>query len=226
VLAVPVQEAPRLLAGIAPGLGSARLVTDVGSTKRAIVAAAATLGVGDRFVGGHPLAGSTGTGWGASREGLFAGATVYLTPAAATADAAMALAAALWEGVGARCEVLDAAAHDRRVAWTSHLPQALSSALAIALSREGVARATLGPGGRDVTRLADSPPELWGAIAAANADELAPALAAVERELRALRRALARGGGAARGWFERARPGEGGTPGAARSPHPDQRGRG
>lgn len=193
LLAVPVLAAPAMLRRVMRRMDGVRLVTDAGSTKRNVVAAAEALGIGDRFVGSHPLAGDHRSGWDASRAGLFDGARVYLTPTSSSSDDAMAMAHALWARVGGRPEVIDAAAHDRRLAWTSHLPQLVSSALAGALAGAGIPRDDLGPGGRDVTRLAGSSPEMWADVAADNADEIAPALDAIIHHLTALRTRL-RGG--------------------------------
>ncbi|MDQ3556158.1 MAG: prephenate dehydrogenase [Gemmatimonadota bacterium] len=196
VIAVPVGRARVVLEHAAPRLGRARLVTDVGSTKRSVVAAAERLGLGERFVGSHPLAGDHRSGWGASRTELFSGARVFLCPASGASDDALALAPSLWSAVGARPETIGAAEHDRTLAWSSHLPQALSSALARALAAAAVGSEDLGPGGRDATRLAASSPGTWTEIALDNADNLAEALAAAEGELRALRTALESADGA------------------------------
>jgi prephenate dehydrogenase len=193
VLAVPVLAARQLLRELAGRMGGVRLITDVGSTKRSIVDAAEQVGIGDRFVGSHPLAGDHRSGWEASRTGLFQGAPVYLTPSRSTDADALELARELWTMVGAVPEVMDAAEHDRRLAWTSHLPQAASTALARALAEAGIARSDLGPGGRDVTRLAGSSPEMWADILADNADEVAPALEALELQLRTIRHLIASG---------------------------------
>ena len=190
LVAVPVLAARAVLQAARPRLGAVRLVTDAGSTKRSIAAAAEEMGIGDRFVGSHPLAGDHRSGWSASRAGLFAGARVFLCPTDRTGDEALSLARALWTLVGGVPEVVSAEEHDRRLAWASHLPQALSSALAAALDVRGVARAELGPGGRDVTRLAGSSPEMWTEILRDNADAVAEALAAVEAEVRGMREAV------------------------------------
>lgn len=191
VLAVPVAAAPALLETALPRLGGARLVTDVGSTKRGIVSAAETMGIGTRFVGAHPIAGDHRSGWDASRAGLFLDTRVYLSPAPSSLPEARVLAEALWRWVGSAPEMVDAEVHDRRLAWTSHLPQAVSTALALALAEGGVSRETLGSGGRDLTRLAGSSPEMWTGIALENAAELAVAAVRVEGQLRRLREALA-----------------------------------
>ncbi len=192
VLAVPVSAMPALLSRLAPRLERTRLIIDVGSTKRTVVAAAEALGIGERFVGCHPLAGSHRSGWSASRTGLFAGARVFLCPTGATRTDTLALARELWGSLGAHPEIIDAELHDRRLAWESHLPQAAATALALVLEAEGVERGVLGPGGRDMTRLAGSSPEMWTAIAMNNALELSPALASLEARIRELRMLLDR----------------------------------
>ena len=191
VLAVPVLAAPNLLRRLAPRLGPVRLITDAGSTKTSIVRAAESLAIGDRFVGSHPLAGDHRSGWDASRERLFHGARVYLCPTRSSGDEAMRLASALWAMVGARPEVIDADLHDARLAWTSHLPQVVSTALALTLHHADTPRDQLGPGGRDVTRLAGSDPGMWADILLDNADALAPALAMMQARLSALSHAVA-----------------------------------
>jgi prephenate dehydrogenase len=190
VLAVPVSGAVTLLGRIAPLVESARLVTDVGSTKGRIVAAASALGLGKRFVGSHPMAGDHRSGWAVSRRGLFAGARVYLCPPAEADPEAINLAAGLWRGFGAKPALMRADDHDAKLAWTSHLPHFVSTALALALANGGFDRGELGPGGLDATRLAGSSPDMWTAIARENAAPIAEALAAAERELAALRAAL------------------------------------
>lgn len=191
VLAVPVASAPGLLRHIAARSGDA-VVTDVGSTKRSVLAAAAAAGLAHRFVGAHPLAGDHRSGWGASHAGLFRGATVFLCPALGTRPEALERADALWRSVGAEPHVTDAAGHDRLMAWVSHLPQAAASALVLALARSGLQADALGPGGRDTTRLAASSPEIWSDVLLDNADEVGAVLAALEATVATLRLALAR----------------------------------
>ena len=211
VIAVPVDEAVAILERIAAVEPRARLLTDVGSTKGRIVATARKLGLGDRFVGAHPMAGGHRSGWDASSSGLFDGARVYLCPAFGATDETLKLANAFWEMLGGRPVCIDAEEHDRTLAWTSHLPHVASAAVALALARVGFGRADLGPGGRDITRLAGSSPAMWTAIARENAEENDAALAAAEEEIAGFRRALAtsdvndlrRRFTAAREWFER-----------------------
>lgn len=210
VIAVPVDTAVDVLERIAACPTHARLITDVGSTKTRIVDAAAALGLRDRFVGSHPLAGDHRSGWTASRCGLFGGARVYLCPTPDGVSAALDLAAGLWSGLGAVTTVMAAEDHDRTLAWTSHLPHVVSATLALALARGGVRRNDLGPGGRDVSRLAGSSPDVWTAIVRENAAAIDTALAATEREIAAFRAALRRADdgevrdsfAAARTWFD------------------------
>jgi prephenate dehydrogenase len=190
VFAVPVLAALKLLSDFAPILESARLITDVGSTKTSIVRAAESLGIGTQFVGSHPLAGDHRSGWDASREGLFADARVFLCPTSSSSGDAMRLASTLWTMVDARPEVMDAEQHDARLARTSHLPQAVSTALALSLAQSGTPRAELGPGGRDVTRLAGSDPGMWADILIDNAHALTPAIATMVARLAGLQRAM------------------------------------
>ncbi|MFL5539496.1 MAG: prephenate dehydrogenase [Longimicrobiaceae bacterium] len=190
VVAVPVGAAAAVLEAALPRLARARLVTDTGSTKASIVAAAERLGLGERFVGAHPLAGDHRAGWEASRTGLFAGATIYLCPTQRSSAAAVSLARELWSGIGGVPLEIGADGHDRLLAWTSHLPQVVSTALANALASQGIARAALGPGGRDVTRLAASPAGVWLDILRDNHANVAEALAAFEDHIRSTRTAI------------------------------------
>jgi prephenate dehydrogenase len=182
-----------MLPRLAPRLARARLVMDVASTKRTIVAAAEKTGIGTRYVGAHPLTGSHRSGWGASRASLFEDARVFLCPTAATTPATLQLAESFWRELRAGTELLDAARHDDEMAWRSHLPHLLSSALAVTLRDAGVRRSALGPGGRDMTRLAGGSAAMWSAIVTDNASAIAEAIAACEEQLRALRQALRQG---------------------------------
>jgi len=210
VIATPVDAAIHVLRRLAAGKHDCALITDVGSTKARIVAEAASLGLADRFVGSHPMAGDHRSGWISSRTGLFTGARVYLC---APQDAPAELVARTDEflrTLEAHPISIDAEAHDRTLAWTSHLPHFVAASLALALGRAEIGRDALGPGGRDVTRLAGSSPEMWSAIAVENASAIDAALAAAEREVASFRHALSRADAgelhgkfaAARAWFD------------------------
>jgi prephenate dehydrogenase len=210
VIATPVDAAIDVLRLLAQSNNASAMITDVGSTKGRIVAEAVTLGLSDRFVGAHPMAGDHRSGWPSSRRRLFVGARVYLcAPPGASAEL-VARADAFWRMLGGHPVSIASDAHDRTLAWTSHLPHVVSAALALVLDGAGVARDELGPGGRDITRLAGSSPEMWSAIAVENASAIDSALAAAEREVASFRHALARADAdelrskfaAARAWFE------------------------
>ena len=211
---VVIAVAVEVLRRVVPRATRARLITDVGSTKTRIVELASQLGFGERFVGGHPLAGDHRSGWEASRDGLFVDARVFLCPTRETTASAVELANALWRSVGALPEPIGTEEHDLELAWTSHLPHIVSASLGLALARAGVARSDLGPGGRDVTRLAGSSPEMWAAIALDNAAAMEVALREMEREIASFRTALKQADArklqakfaSARGWFDE-RPG-------------------
>lgn len=186
---------PAILDAIAPALGSATVITDVGSTKASVVAAARTaLGAHfSRFVPGHPIAGTEHSGAAASFAELFAGHKVILTPVAETAPAALAQVRAMWELAGAQVVEMAVERHDEVLAATSHLPHLLAFNLVETLATRGDADSIFefaAGGFRDFTRIASSNPEMWRDIALANAPALREVcqqyLARFERLLRAL----------------------------------------
>jgi len=112
VLATPVATTAKLLTRLGDRLVGPSLIMDVASTKRSIIAAAETAGLGPRYVGAHPLTGSHRSGWGASRASLFDEARVFLCPSATTTPQALWLAESFWRSLRAGVEVLGAAEHD------------------------------------------------------------------------------------------------------------------
>jgi len=201
VVAVPVDRlvdtVRRVLEHAPPGC----MVTDVGSTKRAVVAAADD----ERFVGGHPLAGSEASGVEHAREDLFDGATWYLTPTSTTAGVLLERAHRLVSGLGARPAVVDAEDHDRVMAAVSHLPHVLANVL-VAQAAEALGGERLpatGPSFRDATRVAGANPALWAGIYAANREALALQLDESLARLGAVRDAL-RAGEDLQPWQDRA----------------------
>ncbi len=208
VLALPVDAILRALPRVARRLSPGAVLTDVGSTKEAIDRSARRLGLGARFVGGHPMAGSERSGIAHADGRLFAGAPWVLCPAGGAAGrrrgsglAGVPAArpvrrlSALVTRLGARPALLDPRAHDIIVARLSHLPQLVSVALTnAACSRE--ARPFLhlsGPALRQMSRLADSPPDLWNGILKSNRRAAARALDDVIEELVRLRASLRTG---------------------------------
>jgi prephenate dehydrogenase len=163
------------------------VVTDVGSTKRRIVAAAERLAAGRRevhFVGSHPMAGSERAGYAVARVDLFQGAIVVLTPTDATDSAAAKSIAELWAAVGARVVALDPETHDRAVAAISHLPHVAAWALVDAVVRfEPDALRIAARGFKDTTRIAASDPDVWREILVDNREAVQASLAAFRRAL-------------------------------------------
>ena len=184
VLAATPSANLRLLRRVARAMPDA-LVTDVGSVKGPIVRVAAALKL-RRFIGGHPLAGSEGSGLAASDARLFRGRPWVLTPVRASRRD-LALLRRLVRAVGARPVTMTTEEHDRTVAFVSHVPQLVAWALRDAARRDRVAGRRLGiagPGFRDMTRLARSPWRLWREILDQNRPEVRHALGGLMRELR------------------------------------------
>lgn len=207
VLAVPVRSTAAVAAALLPQLPAGAIVTDVGSVKGEVVTAMEHLLPPDRpFVGAHPIAGSERAGAAAADAALFLGARCILTPTPRTDRGALQRVRTLWEGVGARVDEMSPAAHDRALAWTSHVVHGLAYALvrAIAAADPGVF-AFGGPSFRDATRVAASPAELWRDIFLANADAVTAALSTLGIELDRLRAAIAAGdAGALQAWIDAA----------------------
>src|SRR6185503_5219948 len=131
ILAAPVRATESICVELAPAISPEALVTDVGSTKREVLAAVfRALPFPERFVGAHPIAGTERSGPEAADRSLFQGRRCLITPTAATRPQALADCVALWETAGARVEQMDAADHDRLLAWVSHLPHVAAFALA------------------------------------------------------------------------------------------------
>jgi prephenate dehydrogenase len=193
VLAAPVKQNVAILAELDQHVRQPAVITDTGSTKREIVAAAAGLPPRFTFVGGHPLAGAAQGGLDHARPDLFAGRPWLLTPSSGArvvdgSDAADKLSAFI-QALGAEPRIVAPDAHDRLLAFLSHLPQLTASALmqvvGDAVGHDGLALA--GRGLADTTRLASSPADIWRDIAASNADQIGPALDALIAVLRDLR---------------------------------------
>lgn len=178
VLAAPVLANVSILASLPDYLPGEAVVTDVGSTKRDIVAAARRLPARLTFVGGHPLAGAAVGGVEAARPDLFDRRPWILTPDGEGSAAAARRLTPVLEAVGARVQTMTAEGHDALAAYLSHLPQLAASALMHVVGEhagaEGLALA--GRGLRDTTRLASSPLNIWRDIAASNHDNIVRAI--------------------------------------------------
>lgn len=179
-LAQPVGSILETLGQIAGKVDGNCLVTDAGSTKAEICSRAVELGI-PLFVGGHPMAGKEVRGVGQAEAELFRERTYVLTPLnESQATTKLYVEFLRWiELIGSRITVLHPAEHDQIVAFTSHLPQVLSSVLAATLADEALSSNELqvaGSGLRDTTRLAMSSFEVWGDILRTNSNVLDHAL--------------------------------------------------
>lgn len=193
VIALPVDLTQRCLVENAARLRGLKAVTDVGSTKRSIMRAAAEAGLAKQFVGSHPMAGGHESGWAASSVGLFDGKPVYITPSRSNVGEAVRLVRRLWRVVGGRMEDIGAKAHDDLLAATSHLPQVVALALAVLYADSRIARDTLGRGGREMTRLAASNPDMWAAILTDNARNVSVRVARLRKALGQIEKRVTRG---------------------------------
>jgi prephenate dehydrogenase len=173
----PVAALPELAGEALAGSGPDAVVTDVGSTKRAIVEA---LNGDERFIGGHPLAGAETAGVENARADLFEGARWYLTPTERSSGLLYDTLQRTIAGLGARPQAIDAGAHDRLMATVSHLPHVVANVLvaqaAAELTRDSERMPEVGPSFRDTTRVAGSNPAIWGDIFSTNRDAVADAI--------------------------------------------------
>jgi len=186
LLATPVPAIVATIRSLGPALAArGAVVSDVGSTKSPVMAAAATV-PGLRFVGGHPMSGAETRGYAASSATLFEDRPWAVVPGATGDPEAVQAVERLARACGARPVTLDAAAHDTAVAAVSHLPLVASVALVqVALDGDDwpLARRLAAQGWRDMTRLARGDPAMGGGLLVANA-------AAVAARLRAYRTVL------------------------------------
>jgi prephenate dehydrogenase len=194
VVAAPVVALPTQVRAVLDASGPGCTVTDVGSTKGGVCAAAAGEA---RFIGGHPICGSEARGPERATGELFDGATWFLTPVAATEPARYRLLHGFVSSLGAVPVAVEPEAHDRLVAVTSHLPHALANVL---LNHAGAARvdgheplAAAGGSLRDMTRIAGANPRIWVDIFLENRVALAAALGEHRRRIEQLEAALAEG---------------------------------
>ena len=189
-LAQPIGRIVSLIEEMAPFLGPSTLVTDAGSTKSLICAAASRFLPEGQFVGGHPMAGKESRGASSADGGLFRGRTWVLTRESSHPFVSWV------RKLGAHVLVMGPEEHDRIVALTSHLPQLLATALGCTvgagLERDEQLRAG-GPGLIDMTRLALSHYDIWNDILSTNAGPVDAALLSLIERLEAMRVRLREG---------------------------------
>jgi prephenate dehydrogenase len=188
VIAVPIRAHATVAAAVADAAAPEALLLHTASLQRETALGTSA----GRVIGTHPIAGTHRAGFAAADAAMFDGCVVSIearAPAPARASAER-----FWRTIGARrFEYRTAEDHDRLMTWVSHLPQLASTALADAIASSGVTWDALGPGGRDATRLAASPFDMWSGILAHARPEAAQAAAALERSLGAIRSALESG---------------------------------
>jgi prephenate dehydrogenase len=202
LLAGPVLSILEWMERLAPVLAPHQLLTDVGSTKQQIAEAAARLYNQPgraACLPGHPMAGKEVSGAVHADSALFQGAVWLFTPPPSWSPSAQAAVTAaefraLIESFGCRTLDMDPGRHDELLAWVSHLPQFLSTALTALFEDEFGADADLraigGRAMREMTRLGSSPYSMWRDIALTNSEHVERALLALEQRLAALRREL------------------------------------
>lgn len=196
LVTTPVAQMTAVFAQMAPHLAPHTIVTDGGSTKQDVIAAAraALGGKFPQFVPAHPIAGTEHSGAGAAFPELFRGRNVVIAPEPDTDATAAALVTAMWEAMGASVAIMTAARHDSILAAVSHLPHLLAFALVDELAGRPDAQqyfAFAAGGFRDFTRIASSSPEMWRDIAIANREALLAELRGYRNQLERMERLLA-----------------------------------
>jgi cyclohexadieny/prephenate dehydrogenase len=201
VLCVPVGAMGDVAAEIGPHLAAGATVTDVGSVKRAVVDAVAPhLPEGVQFIPGHPLAGTEHSGPRSGFATLFDNRWCLLLPQPGTAPEALARLRALWQGMGANVEEMDADHHDLVLAVTSHAPHLIAyTMVGVADDLRRVTDSEVikfsAAGFRDFTRIAASDPVMWRDVFLNNKDATLEILGRFTEELFALQRAIRTGDG-------------------------------
>jgi len=202
LIAAPVAQTRAIMQAIVPHLDARTVVTDAGSTKSDVVAAARAV-FGERigqFVPGHPIAGSEANGPDAATARLYRGKKTVLTPLPENLDADVEKVAAAWRACGAIIHRLSAEEHDKVFAAVSHLPHVLAFALVDDIAAKPHADLLFqyaASGFRDFTRIAGSSPEMWRDISLANRAALLGELDAYLAQLTNVRSMLAASDGAA-----------------------------
>jgi len=202
LLAAPVAQFPKIFQDIGSVLNPKAVVTDGGSTKRDVIAAARK-GLGRKiaqFVPAHPIAGAEKSGAAAASAELFRGRRVIVTPLPENADSSVRRIEAAWSACGARISRMDPEEHDAVLAAVSHLPHLLAFALVHEIAGRGNSEQlfSYAAGGfRDFTRIASSHPEMWRDVCLANKDHLLKELSRFERSLKRIGSLLESGDAAA-----------------------------
>lgn len=190
IVCTPVDQVARHVITAASHLPPTAWITDVASTKEGIVAEVEQALPGGSYIGSHPLAGDHRSGAEYSREDLYDGKIVVVTPTSETPAELVDQASQFWQLLGARVELLGPGEHDAALARTSHLPHLVATALALATPQSlGRLAAT---GWLDTTRVAGGEAGLWRPIFTSNRAEVTRAVAQFQAQLDRLREAIVR----------------------------------
>jgi prephenate dehydrogenase len=225
LISTPVAQIEGIFRAITSKIKPGAIVTDAGSTKREVVAAARAA-LGGRiaqFVPAHPIAGAEHSGAAAASAALFRGRRVVLAPLEENRQADIDALSGLWSALGARVSYMTPQAHDAVFAAVSHLPHLLAYALVHEISERPDSAELFGyaaGGFRDFTRIASSHPEMWRDICVANSDQLLKEVSSFSSELEKIKKLLqtrdaasleklfAEARAARRKWLESSRPGD------------------
>ncbi|MDH5662391.1 MAG: prephenate dehydrogenase/arogenate dehydrogenase family protein [Elusimicrobiota bacterium] len=203
MVATPVGKIPLIVKRILPHLKDGCIVTDVGSTKEKVVKKVQEIllrssGKGRRpkvsFIGGHPIAGSEKQGVRNARADIFSGTTCVLTPADKNGRQAVKVVRDLWKRMGARILLLKPEEHDYLVAYTSHLPHVLASTLANLIGgvreKDPLASRIIAGSISDMTRIADSSPDMWIDICLSNSKAISKSIKVMVERLEKIKKSI------------------------------------
>ncbi len=196
-LCAPVLKNAEFFPLLKPVISPSCILTDVGSVKGSICDAAREAGLGPRFIGGHPMAGSEKTGYENSTDTLLENAYYLLTPCEDNAPEDVATLRELAGHTGANCVIISAAEHDRITAAISHVPHIIAVSLVNMVRQndndEENMKAFAAGGFRDITRIASSSPAMWQDICIANEKSINHFLSCFEGQLRQFRQMISEG---------------------------------
>jgi cyclohexadieny/prephenate dehydrogenase len=200
IFCVPVGAIGAVAAELAGAIPVGAVISDVGSSKQSVARALAEALPGHTVIPAHPVAGTERSGPDAGFASLFHNRWCIITPPAEADPAKVAALSALWETMGAKVELMDAAHHDLVLAVTSHLPHLIAyTIVGTASDLEGVTQSEVikysAGGFRDFTRIAASDPTMWRDVFLTNKDAVLEMLQRFSEDLTALQRAIRVGDG-------------------------------
>lgn len=202
VLALPLQELINGFNHLVDIIPKGAIITDVGSIKSEVCRKwqeKCLRGSDVYFVGGHPMTGSEQSGFEAADQNLFLGYPYVLTPSEDCPKSVLQKLVQLVQGLGAKVEFREPSEHDREVAMVSHIPHILAVTLSLAAkdaSQDGESLLSLaGRSFRDLTRVADSSPEMWKEIMVRNSEAILEGLTLWEKRVKEFRECLQNGDG-------------------------------